>query len=124
MRGFMFKPIPIPGFHHSKPHKRRSLRFKLIALLFAVALIFAVLAGVYVTTYVVTFIWMVTTEPRPKTVEDLPLWTIPICMLSPILVILGIAWRFRLGERFALFLREEDERDAESTIRQQVRGSP
>lgn len=112
MRGILFKPIHVPGFRRSEPCELRSLRFTIILMALSVASLSALLGGIYVTTYTVTFIWTVTTEPIPKSVEELPLWTIPVCVLSPVLVFVAIAWRFRLMERFARFIREEDKRDA------------
>src|SRR3569832_67132 len=108
MRGILFKPIRIPGLQHSKPGKPRkplSLRSAIILAGLSAALAFLLLAGIYITSHVVTFIWTITTKPTPKSVEELPLWTIPVCMLSPVLVFVAFAWRFRLAERLARFIR-------------------
>lgn len=112
MRGILFKPIHIPGLRQSKPRKPLSLRSTIIVMGLSAAVVFFLLGGIYVTTYAVTFIWTITTEPTPKSIEELPLWTIPFCMLSPVLVFFAIAWRFRLVERLARFIREKEKRDA------------
>ncbi|MGP8198276.1 MAG: hypothetical protein ACLQU4_02095 [Limisphaerales bacterium] len=68
------------------------------------------LAGVYTTSFLVTLIWTIATKTKLKSVEELPLWTIPVCILSPVLLFIAVVWRFRLIERLARFIREEDEK--------------
>jgi hypothetical protein len=112
MRGILFKPIHIPGLRHSKPRKPLSLRSTIILTTLSAGSVFLLLGGIYVTTYAVTFIWTISADPTPKSVEELPLWTIPVCMLSPVFLFVAVAWRFRLVERLARFVREKEKRDA------------
>ena len=105
MRAVLFKPRHIPGI---RPRKPRSARATVIMTLVTTTVSLTLIAGVYLTTRLVKWIWITTAQPTPNGANELPLWTVPVCMLLPVLLFLAVVWRFRLIERFERLVHAKD----------------
>jgi energy-coupling factor transporter transmembrane protein EcfT len=103
MRDFLFKPRHIPGLSRRKPRTRLSTVRKLILMAITVFVLLLWLGGLRLSSIAITYIR--TGTAKHLSLEELPIWQPPVCIVFMFLVMAAIVWRFRLNNRFIQFVR-------------------
>jgi hypothetical protein len=98
IRTFLFKPRRLPGFPPPKPRRKLSWEQNFILWAPAAVLPFIYLGAVRLADCTVTFI--LTDHFRHLSLEQLPRWQPPVCILVPVISFIPIARHFRLIERW------------------------